>query len=130
PGSVGLSWNLLLAPVAFVIMALLAAGLGTLLAALSVAYRDFRHVIPFLIQIGMFATPTIYMQPSGNEGRSITWLLWINPVPSLVSTFRSAAIGGNVPWAELAVALVAAILAFAVGCLYFRKVEHRFADII
>jgi lipopolysaccharide transport system permease protein len=130
PGSVALTWNLLLAPVAFAIMALLAAGLGTLLAALNVTYRDFRYVIPFLIQVGMFATPTIYMQPSGNEGRSISWLLWINPMTSLVSTFRAAAIGGRVPWAELSVALATAILAFVVGCLYFRRVEHKFADII
>ncbi|HLW64458.1 MAG TPA: ABC transporter permease [Gemmataceae bacterium] len=130
PGSVSLSWSLLLAPVVFAIMAVLAAGLGTLLAALNVAYRDFRYLIPFMIQIGMFATPTIYMQPSGNEGRSIAWLLWINPMTSLVSTFRSAAIGGSVPWAGLGLALVAALFAFMVGCLYFRKVEHCFADII
>src|SRR5260370_319404 len=130
PGSVEPTWNLLLAPVVFVIMAVLAAGLGTLLSALNVAYRDFRYVIPFLIQVGMFATPTIYMQPSGHEGRSIAWLLWINPMTSLVSTFRSAAIGGAVPWPELTVAAAAAALMFVLGCLYFRKIEDRFADII
>ena len=44
--------------------------LGTLLSALNVAYRDFRYVVPFLIQLGMFATPTIYLQPTGDEGRT------------------------------------------------------------
>ena len=130
PGSVEPTWKLLLAPGLFAIIAVLAAGLGTLLSALNVAYRDFRYVIPFLIQVGMFATPTIYMQPSGSEGRSVAWLLWINPMTSLVSAFRSAAIGGPVPWAELSVALVLALVCFALGCLYFRKVEDRFADII
>ncbi len=120
PGSVEPTWNLLLAPLVFAIMAMLAAGLGTLLSALNVAYRDFRYVIPFLIQVGMFATPTIYM----------AWLLWINPMTSLVSTFRSAAIGGAVPWAELTVAAAVAALMFVLGCLYFRKIEDRFADII
>ena len=130
PGSVVPTWNLLLAPVVFGIVAVLAAGIGTLLSAFNVAYRDFRYVIPFLIQLGMFATPTIYMQPTGNEGRSVAWLLWINPMTSLVSTFRAAAIGGPIPWAELGVAAVVAVAMFAVGCLYFRKVEDRFADII
>jgi homopolymeric O-antigen transport system permease protein len=130
PGSVEPTWNLLLAPIVFAIIAVFAAGLGTMLSALNVAYRDFRYVIPFLIQVGMFATPTIYMQPTGNEGRSVAWLLWINPMTSLVSTFRAAAIGGPVPWAELAVAFAAAIVMFVVGCLYFRKVEDHFSDII
>ncbi len=130
PGSVEPTWNLLLAPVVFAIIAVFAAGLGTLLSALNVAYRDFRYVIPFLIQVGMFCTPTIYMQPTGHEGRSVAWLLWINPMTSLVSTFRAAAIGGPVPWPELGVALAAAIVMFVLGCLYFRKVEDRFADII
>jgi len=130
PGSVEPTWNLLLAPVTFAIIGLLAAGLGTMLSALNVAYRDFRYVIPFLIQIGMFATPTIYMQPTGAEGRSVAWLLWINPMTSLVSTFRAAVIGGPVPWAELGVALAASVVMLLVGCLYFRKVEDQFSDII
>src|SRR5262249_54014022 len=52
PGSVEPTWKLLLAPGLFAIIAVLAAGLGTLLSALNVAYRDFRYVIPFLIQVG------------------------------------------------------------------------------
>jgi homopolymeric O-antigen transport system permease protein len=124
------TWNLLLAPVTFAIIAVFASGLGALLSALNVAYRDFRYVIPFMIQVGMFATPTIYMSPSGNEGRSVAWLLWINPMTSLVSTFRAAVIGGTVPWGALTVACAVAGLSLAVGCLYFRKIEDRFADII
>ncbi len=130
PGSVALTWNLLLAPVVFAVIALLAAGLGAMLAALNVAYRDFRYVVPFLIQVGMFATPTIYMQPAGNEGRSVAWLLWVNPMTSFVSTFRAAAIGGPAPWAELTVAVAFAAVTFVIGCLYFRKVEDSFSDII
>jgi lipopolysaccharide transport system permease protein len=130
PGSVLPTWNLLLAPVIFFVVALFAAGLGTMLSALNVAYRDFRYVIPFLIQVGMFATPTIYMQPTGDEGRSVAWLLWINPMTSFVSTFRSAVIGGPVPWMQLSVAAGLAGATFVLGCLYFRKVEDSFSDII
>jgi lipopolysaccharide transport system permease protein len=124
------SWNLWLAPFVFLVVVLTATGLGTLLAALNVAYRDFRYVIPFLIQVGMFATPTIYMQPSGNEGRSIEWLLVANPMTSLISAFRATVLGGPIPWLDLGVAFVMAEMIFLFGCLYFRKVEDRFADII
>src|SRR5262245_44910334 len=59
---VGPGWTILLAPVVFLFIAVGAAGFGTLLAALNVKYRDFRYVIPFLVQFWMFATPTVYMQ--------------------------------------------------------------------
>src|SRR5262249_24028278 len=124
------TWNLLLALPAFAVMAVLATGLGTLLSALNVTYRDFRYVIPFMVQLGMFATPTIYMQPKGDEGRMVDLLLTINPLNSLVSTFRASAIGGPIPWTGLGVAVAAAGLMFVLGCMYFRKVEDRFADII
>jgi lipopolysaccharide transport system permease protein len=55
---------LLMIPVVMALIALAALGVGTMLAALNVAYRDFRYVIPFLVQLWMFATPTIYMQPA------------------------------------------------------------------
>jgi homopolymeric O-antigen transport system permease protein len=55
--------GLLFVPLVFVLIVLFALGVGTLLAALNVAYRDFRYVIPFLVQLWMFATPTVYMQP-------------------------------------------------------------------
>ena len=124
------SWNIFLAPVIFAVMALIATGLGTMLAALNVTYRDFRYVIPFMIQMGLFATPTIFMQPSGNEGKTFGWLLIANPMCSLISGFRACLLGGELPWLELGFALVLAIAVFVFGCLYFRKVEDRFADII
>ena len=54
---------ILTVPLVVVLIALAAIGVGTMLAALNVAYRDFRYVIPFLVQLWMFATPTVYMQP-------------------------------------------------------------------
>lgn len=123
-------WGLLLVPVAVGLTALTAAGLGTLLAALNVAYRDFRYVVPFFIQLGMFATPLIYMHPTGAEGRTISWLIAVNPMNSLVETFRAGLLGGPLPWAGLGVAAAAAVAFFLAGCYYFRRVEDRFADMI
>jgi lipopolysaccharide transport system permease protein len=123
------SGQLWLAPVVFVLIGLTGAGLGTLLAALNVQYRDFRYVVPFLIQVGMFATPTIYMQPTGAEG-GVRALLMLNPLTSLVAAFRAACLGGPVPWAGLGAAAVCAALVFLGGCCYFRRAEESFADVI
>ena len=124
------SANAWLAPLIFGVILLAALGLGTMLAALNVAYRDFRYVVPFLIQLGIFATPTIYLQPTGDEGSAIGLLLTINPMSSLVSGFRASLLGGPIPWVGLGVAAGLSVLVFLGGCLYFRKVEDRFSDII
>ena len=60
--------RILLAPVIFGLIVVAALGVGTLFAALNVAYRDFRYVIPFVVQLWLFATPTIYMEPSREAG--------------------------------------------------------------
>jgi lipopolysaccharide transport system permease protein len=108
---------------------LLTVGLGTLLAALNVAYRAFRYVIPFLVQFGMFATPSIYLDlpPDGPGWRS---LLWLNPLTGLIAAFRATALGGPILVWEFAYSGFAAVLLFLAGCLYFRKVEDTFADTI
>jgi lipopolysaccharide transport system permease protein len=124
------SWQIIFAPIVFAILLLAAAGLGTLLAALTVAYRDFRFVTPFLIQVGMYATPTIYMLiPPDPSGGLKLWLT-INPLVAPIAAFRAALLGGPMPWDSLAISAVAAIALFVLGCLYFRKVEDSFADMI
>ncbi|MEX0711586.1 MAG: ABC transporter permease [Pirellulales bacterium] len=129
--------NLLAAPAIFACVVLAALGVGTLLAALNVAYRDFRYVIPFLVQIWLFATPTIYLPdavPSPAAGASgaglLQSILALNPMTGLVAAFRAATLGGEMPWNDLAVSMATTLLMFVVGCLYFRKVEDNFADII
>jgi lipopolysaccharide transport system permease protein len=128
----GVAWNLsfLLVPVLFGLMALAALGVGTLLAALTVAYRDFRYATPFMVQLGMFATPTIYMQPTGEETGGLRALLILNPMAGLIGVFRAAALGGPIAWNQIGISLAAVVLVCVAGCLYFRKVEDSFADII
>ncbi len=123
-------WGILVVPVVVGLLGLTAAGLGTLLAALNVAYRDFRYVIPFFIQLGMFATPLIYMHPTGAESEAVGWLVAVNPLNSLIATFRAGLLGGPIPWLGLGGAAVVAVVSFAVGCYCFRRYEDRFADVI
>jgi lipopolysaccharide transport system permease protein len=121
---------ILLVPLLCVSLALAAAGVGTLLAALNVAYRDFRYIIPFLIHIWMFATPTIYMNPEHNGPGIFEYLMHANPLVALVAAFRSVVLGGAIPWASLVIAVVASLALFFVGCLSFRRLEDRFSDVI
>jgi lipopolysaccharide transport system permease protein len=121
---------ILLAPVVFGLIMLAGLGIGTLLAAFNVAYRDFRHLIPFLIQIWMFATPTIYMQPKNTEGGWVQLFLMLNPMTSLIATFRASTVGGPIPWISLSYAAGVVVLIFGASCLYFRTVEDGFADVI
>jgi lipopolysaccharide transport system permease protein len=122
--------GLLIVPVLFAFFVLMAAGVGTLLAALNVAYRDFRYVVPFMVQLWMFATPTIYMDPSANGTGMYDYILIANPLSPLVTAFRAAVLGGAIPWTSLVIAAAASAGTFVLGCLYFRRVEDSFADVI
>ncbi|MBY0522444.1 MAG: ABC transporter permease [Gemmataceae bacterium] len=122
--------ELLLVPVFFGVILLVAQGVGTLLAALNVAYRDFRYVLPFLIQLWMFATPTVYMQLPEEPTGLAQAALACNPLLALIAAFRAAVLGGPIPWGACAIATVVALGMLFFGCLYFRKVEDSFADII
>ena len=114
----------------FLVIVLLAAGVGTLLAALNVAYRDFRYVIPFMVQVWLFATPTIYMAPDTTGGGWIKSLMALNPMTGLVAAFRAACCGTALPWAQLGVSAALAVLTFLAACFYFRRREQSFADVI
>jgi lipopolysaccharide transport system permease protein len=119
---------LLWVPVFFVGTVLTAVGVGTLLAALVIAYRDFRYVLTFLVQIWMFASPVAYPLSVVPE----KYRLWysINPMVGMISGFRSALLGEPLPWGCVTVSSAMMILSVFVGLLYFRRCERRFADII
>lgn len=106
-----------------------AMGLGTLLAGLTAAYRDFRYVVPFIVQIGMFATPTIYMDASA-VSPGWRWVLPLNPAYGLILNFRHAVLGQPLDWYPLLVSSLVAVALLVFGALYFRRVERSFADII
>lgn len=126
---VGLSLSMVLAPLMIAGLAAASLGVGVLLAALTVAYRDFRHVVPFTVQLWMFATPSIYMD-ARIVGPRWQWLLPLNPAYGLILNFRQAALGLPLDWYALVVSLAVTLVLLLAGCLYFRKVERTLADII
>lgn len=121
-------WSILWAPVIVAVLVVAAIGVSTLLSALTVAYRDFRHVVPFLVQLWMFATPAIYLQ--GSMGERLDRWLPFNPAHGLIASFRSAVLGQPIELAALGISSLVSVALLILGCLYFRRVERSFADVI
>ena len=125
---VGWTWHLLAVPLLLLAVVFAALGVGTLLSALTVSYRDFTHLTPFLVQIWMYVTPVIF--PVTLVPERWQWLLYLNPMTGLVEGFRSAFLGKPFDPAGLGISCVITIALLIVGVLYFEKVERRFADVI
>lgn len=123
-------WGILMVPVILAGLAVAALGVGVLLSALTVAYRDFRHVVPFLIQLWMFATPSIYMNATEIVGPKGAAILPLNPAYGLIANFRAAMLNRPFDWYALSLSATVAVASLVVGCLYFRRVERGFADVI
>jgi lipopolysaccharide transport system permease protein len=125
---VSLSWSLLLLPIFVVLTLVQALGVGMLISALTVKYRDLRHALPFLIQFWMFASPVIY--PSSIVPREWRWVLLVNPLAGIIEGFREALMGHEIDWSHVGVsaAVTLALLVFAV--YIFRRAEETFADLV
>jgi len=120
--------GILMFPFLMILVALAALGTGMILAALNVAYRDFRYVIPFLVQFWLFATPVIY--PASIVPNQWRWLINLNPMAGLITGIRSSLLNQPMSWADMAISGAVSVVLFVIGIVYFRKMERRFADII
>ena len=128
------SWHLLALPL-FTLLALGAStGAGLWLAALTVQYRDFRYVVPFLIQFGQLLSPVGFSSSliRDNYGQIVFGLYALNPMVGVIHGFRWSISGGGsllyVP--SLVEAFVVTLALLISGIWYFRRVERTFADVI
>jgi lipopolysaccharide transport system permease protein len=115
----------------FIMLALAAAfGAGLWLAALMVEYRDFKHVVPFLVQFGLYLSPVPYL--SGIVPPQWRLLYSINPMVGVIDGFRWAILGGEnkLYWPGLAASGATIVLLVCSGIWYFRRTERDFADVI
>lgn len=121
--------QMLLFPVLLIPAIVLAGGLSLWLSALAVRYRDIHHLVPYLLQIGMFVTPVVYavnLLPPGYR-----WLLQLNPMTGVVEGFRWALLGKPVEgWGMLGLGFLLALLILLSGMMLFRRVERTLADVI
>lgn len=123
-----ISWNALwFWPLAVLISLMATLGPGCLLAALNVKYRDFRYLIPFLIQVLFFLTPVIY-PISMLQHPYLQYILALSPMYAAIELFRLPLTGGDVNLVLLTLSLCMGLLLIFLGVLYFRKTEDFFAD--
>jgi lipopolysaccharide transport system permease protein len=126
--NIGWSINLVAVPFLIIAVIFIALGVGTLLSALTVTYRDFRYVLPFMVQFWMYATPVVY--PASMFPEKWQWVLFLNPMAGLIEGFRSAFLGQAFNWGGIGISMSVAAMILIMGLFYFEKMERRFADII
>jgi lipopolysaccharide transport system permease protein len=106
-----------------------ALGVGALLSAVNVRYRDVRYVVPFAVQMWLFITPVVY--PSSLIDQPWRTLSAINPMVGVTEGFRWAVLDtGDAPWALMGISTVSALIVLLIGLVYFDRVERSFADVI
>ena len=106
-----------------------AMSVGIWLSALNVQYRDVQHMVPFLIQAWMYASPVVYSAGLIPEGK---WqiIYGLNPMAGVIQGFRWALLGGNPPGNLLIISVVMVIVLLVTGLFYFRRMERNFADLV
>lgn len=121
------AWTAVALPALMALTIVATLGAVYTLSALTVLYRDFRYVIPFLVQILMYLSPVIF--PVSLVPARFHPLLALNPMFGIIDAYRSAILGTPWNWATLGISTASALVLFVFGLFYFRKVERRFADI-
>lgn len=120
--------GVLLLPVLLLLTVVTALGVGLLLAGLTVIYRDFRHAIPFLVQVWLYLSPVVY--PVALVPPAYRWIMWLNPMTGIIGGFRSALLDQPLEAGGLAAAAGMAVLLLIAGVASFGRCERRFADVV
>ncbi|MEJ7645272.1 MAG: ABC transporter permease [Chryseolinea sp.] len=102
-------------------------GLGLILSAMAVQYRDIRYAMTFLVQLLMYAAPVVY-STTAIPGRYQFWYS-LNPMVGVIEGFRAGFLGKPIPWEWVLPGSFVSIILFGFGLMYFRKMERLFADV-
>lgn len=123
-------WRILTLPLFIVIAFTAAMGAGLWLTALNVKYRDFRYIVPFIVQFGLYVSPVGFSSSIVPERWRLLYSL--NPMVGVIDGFRWAIIGGDVRifWPGFLLSLALVVVSLISGIWYFRKTEKTFADVI
>jgi lipopolysaccharide transport system permease protein len=122
-------WNMLWLPVIILFALLTALAVGLWLSAINVQYRDVQHMVPFIVQVWMYASPIVYPIDIIPEG---IWrvLYGLNPMVGVIQSYRWALLGGDQPDATMWISVLVVIILLVSGLFYFRRMEKTFADIV
>jgi len=121
------SWHVIFVPVLALFTIAATLGIVYLLSALTVTYRDFKHIVPILVQALMYLSPVVY--PVEIFPARYQWLLGLNPLSGFIDGFRSAVLGKPWNFPILLTSVASTFVLLLAGIMYFRATERRFADI-
>lgn len=125
---VGLSRQILFAPLFVVLAIMLALSFGTLFAALNVRFRDVKFALPFALQIWMFLSPVFY--PASVLSERWRVLFAFNPLTGILEGFRAALFGGEFDWFAVGASVVSTFVLMFLSLFAFKRMEDDFADLI
>jgi lipopolysaccharide transport system permease protein len=119
-------WQIIFLPFFIMLLIASALGVGLYLTALNVKYRDFRHLIPFVIQIGLYVTPVAF----SSKSIPANWRIWysINPMAGIVDGFRWCLLNDTLYWPGLAISIGITLFLLINGLRFFRRMEKNFVD--
>ena len=122
------SVNVIFLPFAIILSFAAVLGCGLTLASMTILYRDLRFIVPFLLQMVMFASPIIYQ--SSMLSRSVQLIVAVNPMTGIISMFRWCILGLPLDPVSLAISVISTIVILIFGLFFFRKSERFFADLL
>lgn len=124
------NWKIIVLPILLIIAAMTSLGIGYWLSALNVKYRDFRYVIPFIVQFGLYISPVGFSSDIVPE----KWRFFysINPMVGVINGFRWALLGKGVQiyWPGFCLSISLAVFMLSFGLWFFVKHERQFVDVI
>lgn len=121
-------WSFCLVPLLMAATMVAALGAGLALAVLTVRFRDTRSIIPFLMQLWMYATPVVY--PTSIVPERFQWLLALNPMAGVINGFRGALLNQPIAWDQLGISVGISVILLCASLIYYGRMEREFADVI
>lgn len=124
--------NIIFLPAFIILLIIAALAVGIWFSALTIRFRDFQYVVPFLVQFGLYITPIAYSSQtvSNNLPEWASILFYLNPMTSIVDGFRWCLLGGSVPSDYFWLSVSVIFILFVGGVYYFKSLEKTMADII
>ena len=122
-------WNILWLPPLILLALMTALSVGLWLSALNVQYRDIQHMVPFIVQVWMYASPIVYPIDIIPEG-IWRWLYGLNPMVGVIQGYRWALLSGDPPDITMFISVGVVVILLVSGLYYFRRMEKTFADIV
>jgi lipopolysaccharide transport system permease protein len=121
--------NILWLPLLILLTLLTALAVGLWLSALNVQYRDVQHMVPFLVQVWMYASPVVYSTSLIPQG-IWRYVYGLNPLTGVINGFRWVLLGGQPPDLMFLISVAVVIVLLISGLFYFRRMERNFADLV